>query len=161
MDFNDLIWNLAENNWDPWQEILESYMQSGGDLNHQVNQGRTLLHNAVEFGNVEAIRWLIINGADINLPESQGWTPLHLAVDVDIDVALQSRQKMTMDATRTLIELGADQSLRNDRGETPRDIAAIYGEKALALYDSIVKHSQGHDEKPKGVLRKKDSRKGQ
>lgn len=149
MDFSDTIWHLAENNWSDWREALESYMQSGSDLNHQVNRGRTLLHNAVEFQNVEAIRWLVEKGADINLSESRGWTPLHLAVDSDIHQTLPG-QKLTMDTTAALIELGADQSLKNDRGMTPRDIAARYGKKTLGLYDSIVKHNRGQDNKPKG-----------
>jgi ankyrin repeat protein len=159
MDFSDTIRQLAEDNWKSWQEILEAYIQSGGNLNHQINRGWTLLHNAVEFQNVEAIRWLVKKGADINLPESRGWTPLHLAVDSDIHQTLPG-QNLTLDTTTALIELGADQSLKNDKGQTPCDIATHYGKKTLALYDSIVKRSQAQDDEPKAPFWKRLFRKG-
>jgi ankyrin repeat protein len=133
-----------------WREAFQAYVQSGGDLNVQGDGGWTFLHSAVELQNIEAVKWLVDNGANINLPNVYGWTPLHWAVGTDIDLAIQSGEELTMETTRTLIELGADQSFRNDRGKTPRDIAAGHGKNTLALYDSIVKHSREQDDKPKG-----------
>jgi len=66
-----------------------------------------------------------------------GWTKLHLAVDEDIDGAIQQEKQVTLETSKALIEAGADEMAQNAEGNTPRDIAAAYGEKALHLYDSI------------------------
>jgi len=67
----------------------------------------------------------------------QGWTKLHLAVDEDIDAAIQQEEPVTLETSKALIEAGADEMAQNAEGKTPRDVSASYGEKALQLYDSI------------------------
>ena len=43
------------------------------------SQGKTALHEAIEAENIEAMYFLIKNGADINAPTASGITPLHFA----------------------------------------------------------------------------------
>ncbi|MET7141277.1 ankyrin repeat domain-containing protein [Xanthomonas sp. PPL139] len=52
---------------------------SGADLNASGEHGYTPLHNAVEQGNIDAVRWLLENGADKSLLNSAGETPADLA----------------------------------------------------------------------------------
>ncbi len=42
-------------------------------------KGKSLLHCAVDGGNVEVIKFLLASGADPNIKDSSSWTPLHLA----------------------------------------------------------------------------------
>lgn len=137
MEFHEARAHIGKSDW---LEVFQAYLNSGGDIDHCDDlMGWTLLHSAAENGNVQAIRWLVENGADIDIRSQKGWTPLHQAVDADSDGAIQVGEEPQMVTTRTLIELGAAQTVRNKKGETPRDIVAAYGERALALYDSITR----------------------
>jgi ankyrin repeat protein len=138
MDFNEAFALPKEN----WLEVLQDYIRDGGDVNeHHPNSDWTLLHLAAEHGNIEAIRLLVNNGADINVRDVKGLTPLHWAVDSDIDGAIQTMTEITFASTRTLLELGADQTLVGNNGERPRDYARALGRDILELYDSLIRHS--------------------
>lgn len=68
---------------------------------------------------------------------SQGWSALHLAVDEDIDGALQTDEPVSLETVKALIKAGADETAQDVEGRTPRDVAAAYGENALRLYDAV------------------------
>ena len=38
----------------------------------------TPLHEA-EIGNLDVVKYLVEKGADVNIPDENGWTPLHIA----------------------------------------------------------------------------------
>ena len=119
-----------------WLETLTQYQQQGGDLNaHHPDSGWTLLHLAVEMERSDVIRWLVDHGADVNATTTEGWTPLHHAVDIDLDGAIQMGAMITLATTTLLIQLGADESVVDKRLGTPRDIAAAYGH--TDKYDAI------------------------
>jgi uncharacterized protein len=122
-----------------WIERLAKYIAAGGDINwqHPTTQW-TLLHAAVEFRRSDAIRFLVKHGANVNAEDYHGWTPLHLAVDADIDQAHQMEREIELTTVTTLIELGADLTAQDDRGRTPRDIAANYDQ--LTLFDQAVRN---------------------
>ena len=52
------------------------------DINEKAPSGNTLLHAAVNTGNITLVKVLINAGADVNAwnPECEGATPLHLAI---------------------------------------------------------------------------------
>ena len=88
-------------------------------------------------------RCLFSRGADINAKGYFGQTALHYAVDMEAinnsdDVPCPAKTDMPI--TRMLIELGADESIRSDQGETARDWAVEYEESDL--YDSISRESR-------------------
>jgi ankyrin repeat protein len=135
MTFQELISRAPDEHW---IEDVRAYLSSGGDINRaDKRQGWSLLHIAAEHQQAEVIRFLAANGANLNMQDPNGWTPLHLAVDADIDGAIQNGAEPQMVATRALIKAGADPTIRDKEGRTPRDIASLYGGSALALYDSI------------------------
>ncbi|HET9317012.1 MAG TPA: ankyrin repeat domain-containing protein, partial [Vicinamibacteria bacterium] len=95
------------------------------------------LHYAAEHGNHDVIVLLDQRGADLDLRDPQGWTPLHVAVDADIDSAHQAGHTTTLPTARTMIEAGAREDIQADDGATARDVSAAYGQEALDLYDKV------------------------
>jgi uncharacterized protein len=89
-------------------------------------------------------------GADIKTRDANGWTPLHRAVDFDLDTASQTSgpneddflRALTFRTAELIISLGADVTARNSNGQTPRDFAAGYGADVLKKYDEAVERAQ-------------------
>lgn len=91
------------------EEVLTELLpEEASELNHlsrvqglQILEGDlvTLMHHAACLGRTNIVRFLHRNGADINAKTRNGYTPLHLAVQVE-------HLKMV----DTLLELGADQT---------------------------------------------------
>ncbi len=57
-------------------------------------------------------------GADIN-EYKDGWTPLHHAVDIEVDSATQTGDELHVDVTALLIARGADPHRPDTEGVTP------------------------------------------
>src|SRR5256885_14946577 len=71
---------------------VQRYLDAGGDVNRRDQKMNwSLLHFAAEDGNPEIVRLLATCGADLNARARNGWTPLHLAVDSDIESAARQR----------------------------------------------------------------------
>ena len=71
--------------------------------------GTTLLHSASKSGNMELVRLLIQEGADVNAQDEDGESPLHGAM----------ARSDNYDVARTLIENGADLASKAVDGKTP------------------------------------------
>lgn len=71
--------------------------------------GTTLLHSASNSGNIELVRLLIQEGADVNAQDEDGESPLHGAM----------AKSDNYNVARTLIENGADLSSQAVDGKTP------------------------------------------
>ncbi|XP_055950907.1 ankyrin-1-like [Argiope bruennichi] len=61
---------------------ISRLLDEGMDPNHQFYGGTTLFHLEcmIPAPNIEVVRWFIQAGADINLENHMGYTPLHFAV---------------------------------------------------------------------------------
>ncbi len=120
---------------------LQEFVASGGDLNAgDPKSGWTLLHVATEHQNIGLIQALVNSGADLNAKDHQGWTPLHLAVDIDIDSVVQSgdgSDKVDFPTTRALLSLGADATMQDVKGQTARDVAAGYSTMLALRFDRL------------------------
>jgi ankyrin repeat protein len=126
-------------------DLLDQYLADGGDINaRDPDFSWTLLHLACEHMNHDLIRALSAAGADLNARTNhQGWSPLHLAVDADTDSWVQANDpfdELTFSTTCLLLSLGADSSVRDRDGLTPRDIAAEYGIDVAEKYDNLTKN---------------------
>lgn len=73
-----LYYAATTNDLDEVKMLVETRMADVNATNPA--EGATALHGAAYEGNVDCIRYLLENGADVNAQDDDGWTPLHAAV---------------------------------------------------------------------------------
>lgn len=105
----------------------------GGDVNYQdtrPNSGRwTPLILATAKHNHQAVEWLLSIGADPNLAEKDGWTPLFFAVfSGDVELC------------RPILEAGSDLRHRLPSGKSVLDLARE--RNAPAVVELLVQHEE-------------------
>ena len=79
------------------------------------------IHDAAFWGNIEAVKQHLAEGADVNAKGEKGETPLHGA-------AFTGR----MEVVELLIENGADVNAKDEDGGTPLLYATLSGHKQSA-----------------------------
>jgi len=128
----------------------------------QDEEGKTLLHHAVEAGKVSTVKVLLEKGASPRARDNDGLTPLHLAaaegraeiakllLEKGADPNAKANDGSTplhaatdhpagvpehqgcVEIVRMLVERGADVNVAGRRGETPLHLAARHGHKEVA-----------------------------
>src|ERR1700761_3350581 len=93
-------------------------------INEHADDGFTPLGLACYFGQLEVARYLILKGADVNLPSNNGFNvfPIHSAAAGNYT-----------DIVRILIENGAQVNVRQQAGATPLHSAAQNGNLELLI----------------------------
>jgi hypothetical protein len=90
-------------------------------------EGRTALHFASGYGELECMTILLDAGADINGKDENGNTPLHYSAGYGV-----------LEATRLLLTEGADADVINDDGKTALEVAAMNTEEeCVALFEGV------------------------
>lgn len=98
-------------------KILRAVIDTGIDLNHQENYYKqTALFTPAEVGHTAALRLLLKAGANPNIKDKGGFTPLQWAA-----------QEKQLNAMKTLISFGADVNNKSKKGITPLMSASIAG----------------------------------
>jgi hypothetical protein len=82
--------------------------------NYLDRAGRSALHDAVVW-NPHEVPYLIRSGADVNLKDANGYTPLHFAA-----------QEQSVEITRLLLDAGAKVDERDHHGNTPLSNAVFH-----------------------------------
>lgn len=123
--------NLAE---------IQRLLQMGANPNAPASNALTAIHTAGEHDVTGQIVSLLIDaGANINLQNLQGWTPLNFAVDMAIDGANQQNlPDIDWSTVKMMLNLGADPDIRDQHGKTVADLASSYGSKALQLFEKLM-----------------------
>jgi hypothetical protein len=67
----------AANNFSP--SVIAGLIDNGADVNTQTKDGTTALITAIMQGNYQVVEYLLESGADPNLANNRGWTPLKIA----------------------------------------------------------------------------------
>jgi ankyrin repeat protein len=96
----------AENNF----RVAEVLLEHGGTVDVRGRGNETVLHKIIWLNEetIDAMRFLLERGADVNVRREDLWTPLHLAVDIgELEVA------------RMLLDRHADVNSQNDEGLAP------------------------------------------
>src|SRR6266487_1034357 len=101
-------------------EIKKDVLDDPTLVNALNDRGESHLHIAVVNNYVSLISWLLDHGADINIKDRTGETPLNTAIIWD----------RTADASviRLLLKSGADVKSGDDYGNTPLHTAATFAE---------------------------------
>lgn len=97
---------IKKNDFDELKKLIDQ----GMDINFFDNKNQSLLWCACQQGNVDAVKWLIEHGADVNIRINDGFTPLVLAAQTNIEIV------------QLLLEAGADVNAGNELNL----VAAIY-----------------------------------
>jgi ankyrin repeat protein/predicted membrane channel-forming protein YqfA (hemolysin III family) len=111
-------------------DVMNLLLANGLDINKKINEkinemetSSTLLHIAASGGFLEAVKWLLDNGAEIDArDEPNNSTPMHYAAQLG-----------RIDVIRFLKERGADIYARNSGDNSPMDIAASISNKTESI----------------------------
>jgi hypothetical protein len=115
------IWSLARS--DKLEELKEILPDASVDEINltEPDMGQAALHFAVDESSIEVVKLLIEYGANINMPNRYGRTPLHIA-------AMYNR----WDSAEALIDAGADMTIRDGWGHQAL-LMAEHIERTVAL----------------------------
>ncbi len=91
-------------------------LAAGADVNGQNPSGLAALHWAAVRGHVDAVRFLLSQGADPNLPDSLGERPLQF---ICRSVSYADSDEVAPAIARLLVEAGADIHAKDSAGATP------------------------------------------
>jgi len=108
------------------KEKLEAWLAEGADPQQE-------LSNALIGNDPARIKFLASQGADVNKPDLQGWTPLTSAA--------RQRHDKTIDV---LVELGADPNKHDANGMTP--LAAALMRDAVPSIKTLIEHGASLEE---------------
>lgn len=122
----DLITASAENKID----VVKQHIAAGTDLDQKDPNPNgvqtTSLGIAAAFGYTEVAKALIDGGADVNVPDKNGSTPLHTAAFM-----------CHAEIVQALVAKGADKSARNNSGGTALESVEMPWEAAKGIYDFL------------------------
>ena len=105
-------------------------LEAGANVNATAlpEQGEvTALRYAIGNDDYQMVRFLINNGAEVNLANSRGWTPIMTAARVG-----------NRDIMELLIENGADIRVRDNDGQTPLRVASNNGWTDIVVWLTLL-----------------------
>lgn len=102
---------LSNNNKNMQKTLIKAYIDKGADITAVDEHGNNALINAVINNSISSSMMLMMNKELINLQNSDGDTPLHIAA-----------REENFEIAYALINMGADTGIVNNNGETAADI---------------------------------------
>ena len=140
-DMPELVKALLARGVNPNSRFVRS--QNGGFGGPRI--GATSLLLAAEAGNVEAVRVLVANGADPQIPTNEGTTPLMIAagVGLDEDRVEKDDYRRALEIVKILVGVGADVNAIGENGWTALHGAAYGGDDGVIQF--LVEHGAKMD----------------
>ena len=113
------------------QKIVELYLAAGIDINDRDQYDQTALYVAAAERKFATALLLLNAGADPNLANEDGRTPLLTSIRSGYDTVAYVRQPESARLVNTLLEKGADVNARDIDGTTPLEEAARIGDAEI------------------------------
>lgn len=130
-------------------EVIQKLVAYDAQVNAQCHNGTTALHVSATHGNGAAMRALIQAGALVNMGDSTGCSALHLSTSKPDLVRILLQAGANLDhrniygetplfracsqfdpgSVSTLLQLGADETVVNNKGATPFDTVLLLRER--------------------------------
>jgi len=107
--------------------IAQFLLKEGADIEAENDFAITPLHEAVRNGNAEVLELLLRNKADVNCIDMDENTPLHMAVLFE-----------DTECAKILLDNGANFKVKNNRDESPFDLAESDSEIVVWIKKYIV-----------------------
>jgi ankyrin repeat protein len=117
---------------DATSKDVEALLDKGANVNAQLYEGASALSLACSTLNEDVVRTLIQRGANVNVTDDLGYTPLHEIARYG-DGVLKEQQGIVAAITNLLIEHGANVNAKNDEGQTPLALVRYNHELAALL----------------------------
>lgn len=117
-------------------EKVKHYISIGHNINERDNDGYTALIAASEVGDVDIVKWLISNKANIGLKNRYDATALHKALDAERP-ATKSLGNNHKSIALNLIEHGANVNAKGYNNTTALHIAAMRGD--VSVVEALLK----------------------
>lgn len=109
-------------------ESVERLLREGAHINARKGAYKTTaLMEASVQGNVDVMRFLIENGADVNLVDKDGWTAL-----------MGATVERRLESVKLLLEVGAHVDAENDKGQTALVMAS--GPEHTEIREALLEH---------------------
>jgi len=120
----DLAWEATRlNNLNSLKEYVPKKILADSKRINEKNHCHSLLMCAAANGSLDCAKYLIENGANVNLKNFQGFTAFHWAAFTG-----------NLEVVPFLIENNADKEARTGDGKTPLHIAAYFGHRKFIDY---------------------------
>ena len=113
--------------------LVKGFLAKGRDINARQKHRRGMwapLHWVAQRGLTNGVACLLANGADPNVTDDKGQTPLHFI----------AQKGVGKNQAKLLIEHGADPNARDDAGQTPLDYAKKAKRKTVATFLTELVH---------------------
>jgi hypothetical protein len=112
-----------------FQKIYTQLVELGAEINDVDLQGLAALHHAVKGKKTSLIDWLIKSGANVNVADASGDTPLMLAV----------KSNEQSEVYEPLLKAGAKPNLKDSEGNTALHVAAS-NKTSSRLLETLLNH---------------------
>ncbi|MEL7312898.1 MAG: hypothetical protein AAFN07_15385 [Pseudomonadota bacterium] len=105
---------------------VERFVKTGGDIDRRLPRNETLLHVAAESGFDELIKFLLEAGADQLALDFAGREPAVVALDLDIDSALQQDESEVSFQTFRVFKEHGNEFVMKELQPKFREVASAY-----------------------------------
>jgi ankyrin repeat protein len=113
--------------------LIQKYLAAGGDINAKDRARHTFLNRAAREGNIELVKFLVERGANMDLQDREGDTPLLQACKL---------YSPSYKVVKYLLEQGADPQIENRKKKKPLDhvkgIRDAPGQRSFNRYSQIL-----------------------
>ena len=119
------------------EELASLLIEHGVNVNARDERGKSALECAVAALETHIIKLLILKGAEVNAMNNDGYTPLHQAIESEVDEDMYPsdgiRKRPMGEIVKLLIESGANVNAKTLEGETPLHFALSLNHKAAQV----------------------------